>query len=268
MFHRLPAIRTYFDKRINYDEGSFHPQLAHKLIEKADIQLGQKILDMATGTGLVAIEAAKLVGNDGEVLGVDTSPGMLQQAQRKIATDNLNNITLLQADAETIDLPINSFHRIMCCSALPYFSHPHASLKRWKTFLKPDGLMALTGFSETSFVHGLVLREVAQKYGVNFPSWNGITGNQEKCESLLKEVGFPRVEVTWSQFGSYLSLSEAQKSWEVMIQNPLCHPLPDLDSETLEAVKADYNSTLESLVTKKGIWNEITSFFILGYSDK
>ncbi|WP_293074996.1 methyltransferase domain-containing protein [Moorena sp. SIO3H5] len=67
-------VATIYDNRSNsYDNGDFHPRLANGLIEHVDIRPRQKILDIATGTGLVAIEAAKRVGQDGRVVGVDIS---------------------------------------------------------------------------------------------------------------------------------------------------------------------------------------------------
>ena len=84
---------VYSHRSNNYDdEGDFHPRLAHRLIECVRIHKGQKILDIATGTGLVAIEAAQLVGSEGKVVGVDISTGMLDQAKRKIEAAGLSNI--------------------------------------------------------------------------------------------------------------------------------------------------------------------------------
>ncbi len=97
-------VANIYSQRSNaYDEGDFHPRLACRLIECAEIQRGQKILDIATGTGLVAIEAAQLVGRSGQVVGVDISPGMLNQAKRKISTAGLNNVELQVADAELLN---------------------------------------------------------------------------------------------------------------------------------------------------------------------
>ena len=71
-------VAAYFDRRsATYDTGDFHPRLAARLIEAAGIKEGQTVLDVATGTGLVAIEAARRVGSSGRVVGLDISPGML-----------------------------------------------------------------------------------------------------------------------------------------------------------------------------------------------
>ncbi len=258
----------YSQRSSNYDEGDFHPRLAHHLIEHARISSGDKILDIATGTGLVAIEAAQLVGSEGQVVGVDISTGLLEQAQRKARVAKLNNIELMLADAETLDFPDNTFDRVLCCSALPLMTNVPADLRLWRRFLKPDGLIGLCVFAETAFVGGVVLQKVAKRYGVELV-FSDLTGTQQKCYSLLREASFEDVEVKTEQFGSYISLSQAKAMGEGSFRNlrnphPLSRPLLQLKPEQLEQVKAECLVELEALVTDKGVWNDITTFFVFG----
>ena len=51
----------YSSRSDNYDNGEWHPRIAHHLVESARLQTGMQILDIATGTGMVAIEAAQIV---------------------------------------------------------------------------------------------------------------------------------------------------------------------------------------------------------------
>ena len=205
-------VAALYNQRSNsYDEGDFHPLLAHRLIEHIGIHNGQKILEIATGTGLVAIEAAQLVGSSGQVVGVDISTGLLKVAQRKILAAGLSNIELVVADAENLDFPNNSFDRLLCCSALPFMTNLTADLRLWHRFLKPDGLIGLCVFAETAFITGVVLKKVALRYGVSL-IFSDLTGTKEKCYTLLQEAGFEDVEVKTEQFGSYISLSEARRA--------------------------------------------------------
>ena len=255
---------VYSHRSNNYDdEGDFHPRLAHRLIECVGIYKGQKILDIATGTGLVAIEAAQLVGSESHVVGVDISTGLLKVAQQKILAAGLSNIELRQADAEASEFPDNSFDRVLCCTALPLMTNLQATLRLWHRFLKPDGLIGLCVFAETAFITGVVLQKVAQRYGVSL-IFNDLTGTETKCYTLLQQAGFKDIEVKTEQYGSYISLSTAKKSWEGSLKYPLCHPLEQLSPEQLQQVKADYFTQLEALETDKGIWNDITTFFVLG----
>ncbi len=57
----------YSRRSHTYDEGDWHPRIAYRLVELAKISRGQHVLDIATGTGMVAIEAAQLVDSQGQV---------------------------------------------------------------------------------------------------------------------------------------------------------------------------------------------------------
>ncbi len=253
----------YGQRSNSYDQGDFHPRLAHRLIEHADLRSKHKVLDIATGTGLVAIEAAHLVGASGHVVGVDISTGMLKVAQQKISALGLSNIEIVVADAENLDFPDNSFDRVLCCEALPFMTNLPADLRLWHRFLVPDGLIGLCAHAETAFPTGVVLQKVAQRHGVEL-IFSDLTGTEQKCYTLLEEAGFEDIEVKIEQFGSYISLSETKGAWEGSLKHPLCRPLLQLEPEELEQVKIEYLAELETLVTDKGIWNDITTFFILG----
>lgn len=70
-------VVDFFERRTAYDaEGDSHPNEALRLLEYVPIKSGQTILDLATGTGLVAIAAALKTAPEGSVIGVDMSPGM------------------------------------------------------------------------------------------------------------------------------------------------------------------------------------------------
>ncbi len=112
-------VKEFFDRRIDYDrEGDRHPREAKLLLESVQLRQGQKVLDIATGTGLIAIPAAQKVGREGYVVGVDFSSGMLHQARQKIEAAKLSNIELIEADADSIAFLDRSFDVIFCCSAI------------------------------------------------------------------------------------------------------------------------------------------------------
>ncbi len=75
--YKQQIANLYSDRGATYDNGAWHPRIAHRLVEYADIRSGQKVLDIATGTGMVAIEAAQLVGTQGHVIGIDIASGMI-----------------------------------------------------------------------------------------------------------------------------------------------------------------------------------------------
>lgn len=257
-------VATFFNHRTNYDgEGNFHPRLANRLLELAQLHKGQKILDVATGTGLVAISAAQVVGTEGKVVEVDISTGMLNQARQKIAAASLQNLELIEADAEYLNFSNDSFDAILCSSAFVYLSDIPAALYNWHRWLRKDGLVAFSCFSETSFMTPIIIKVCAKVCGVSLPNINEPLGTPENCHKLLEKAGFQDVEVRTEQFGSYLSLNDAKGSWNRRWFHPKGNPLLRLSPEQLERLKAEYIAKLEALATDKGIWNDITTFFVL-----
>lgn len=256
-------VANDFNSRPNYDEGNhFHLGLANRLIEIAQLQPGQEILDVATGTGLVAIAAAQIVGSSGRVVGVDIARGMLEQARRKINMIGLKNVELIEADADYLDFEDNTFDIILCSSALIYLTDIKNSLQQWYRFLKPGGKVAFSCFAETTHTAAIMFRQKAQTYAIFIPNPNEPLGTPQKCQDLLKDVGFREIKVITEQFGSYLS--NVEKAWYGNARSAFGAQVKQLPLEILEQLKAEYIAELEAMATEKGIWNDATTFFVLG----
>jgi len=256
---------NYFNQRSKtYNQSEFHQKFAQIFVEYSQIKLGQKVLDLATGTGLVALKVAQIIGQNGEVMGVDLSKGMLDQAQIKINQLGLQNIQLILGNAENIDLPQNYFDRVLCCSSLHYFSHLDRALKNWYQFLKKDGLIVVSGFSTKAFNLGIIIRNILAEYGIYLADFNEMTANGEKCYQLLKNAGFNDVTIKTEQLGSYLSLTEGEKMWDNMVKNPLFSGIEKLTFKQQENARQKYHQLIKKLLTPQGIWNDTTTFFILG----
>ncbi len=251
-----------FNSRTNYDN-DLRYRLANPLVQLAQLQSEQKILDVATGTGIVAIASAQIVGAQGKVIGVDISSGMLSQAQRKVAAACLQNIELMEADADYLDFSANTFDVIFCSSAIPWFSDIPGVLRSWYRFLKKGGLVAFSSFSETAYTTSVIYRAVAQRHGISMPNINEILGTPEKCRQLLQQASFGDIEIKQEQFGDYISLSDVESWWNINLNNGLGNTLLQLAPEKVEQCKAEYITELETLTTEQGIWNDITTFFVL-----
>ena len=75
-------IEQFNRRAAGYDQdNTYHPPLASRLLELASPEPGESVLDLATGTGLVALGAALAVGRSGRVVGVDICEAMLQQVR-------------------------------------------------------------------------------------------------------------------------------------------------------------------------------------------
>lgn len=258
-------VTAFFDTRTNYDN-DFTYRRAVPVVELAQLQKGQQVLDVATGTGILAVAAAQLVGSEGKVVGVDISPGMLNQARQKIAAAGLQNIELIEADIESFHFNDERFDAILCSSSIVWLSDISAALHNWYRWIKNGGIVSLSCYSDTSFMTPIVIR-VCAKHGISLPNWNEALGSPEKCHRLLQEAGFKDIEVKTEQLGDYISLSDAKNWWKgdgVWI-NPRGNPLSQRSQEQLERLKAAYDAEVETLATQRGVWHDITTFFVIGH---
>ncbi len=109
---------------------------------------GERVLDVACGTGLIAFAAATAVGARGEVLGVDLSGRMVESAGRQARERELANIDFARMDAEQLGLPDASFDVVLCALGLMYVPQPRQALREMHRVLRPGGRIVLAVWGE------------------------------------------------------------------------------------------------------------------------
>lgn len=124
-----------------YDE-FFVPALfgawAPRVVAAAQLRPGMRVADVACGTGVLAIEAAKATGPGGTVIGVDLNPSMLAVARRKAA-----EVDWRQAPAEALPFDSESFDAAVSQFGLMFFEDPQAALAEMWRVLRPGGRFAV-----------------------------------------------------------------------------------------------------------------------------
>ena len=117
-------------------------RVSDRLVALAHIKSGDRVLDIATGTGEPAITAARAVGRSGHVLGVDHSPGMLAAARRRAATLALTNVEYREGDAASLAIPERGFDAVLCRWGLMFVPELNPTAQRIHDLLKPGGWLA------------------------------------------------------------------------------------------------------------------------------
>ncbi|MFQ5899678.1 MAG: class I SAM-dependent methyltransferase [Candidatus Methylomirabilia bacterium] len=139
--HKRRVAAVYNLAAAGYDKPAMHFFLraATHLVQFAEIQSGQTILDAATGTGAAAIAAARVVGPTGRVVGVDIAKDMLEQARRNVAAAGLTNIELREGDAEYLPFEDHNFDTVICASSIFFLADMVAGLREWRRVAKSGG---------------------------------------------------------------------------------------------------------------------------------
>jgi len=129
-------------------------KVSDRLIELANVESGDKVLDVATGIGEPAISAAKIVGKSGHVTATDISSEMLEIAEERARSLSLNEIMdFKQSDAERLELGTNqAFNSIICRWGLMFLPNLDRALSNMLRLLVPGGKLAAAVWSEPSKV--------------------------------------------------------------------------------------------------------------------
>jgi ubiquinone/menaquinone biosynthesis C-methylase UbiE len=259
---------TYNERSRTYDESEWHRKTALRLVADLPPRPGDRVLDIATGTGTIALHAASRVGPHGKVVGIDLSEGMLAQARAKLSASGHDHLEFIRVDAENLGFPPNSFDRMYCASAFFWILDPVATLKHWRGLLKPGGGLGFHALPETSYVWVSVTREVLANYGISY-ILNTPTGTLDKCRQLLVDSGFRKFDIREEKMGYFIPLEQAKGAWLTKDEfSPGQHPNPlvNVSPEIVAQAQRDYDAKMEELDTDKGVWNDITMYYV--YAEK
>ena len=134
--------RYGWDKAYNYYEDSWSKQLEpaqNRLLEMADLKPGERVLDLACGTGLVSFRAAEKVGPTGSVLGTDISDNMVKAATSIAKEQNITNINFERKDTEDLQLNGTTFDAALDALGLMYYPVPLKACEEMRNALKSGG---------------------------------------------------------------------------------------------------------------------------------
>lgn len=132
-------------------EGLWGAQLAGvqaALLDNATLQPGEQVLDLACGTGLVTLAAARAVGPSGHALGTDLSGEMVALAEQQARRQGVSNARFTRMDAEQLALADGSVDVVLCSLGLMYVPEPQRVLGEARRVLRPGGRLVVSVWGE------------------------------------------------------------------------------------------------------------------------
>lgn len=224
-----------------------------RLVALTKPQPGEHILDVACGTGVVTRFAAKLVGPDGRVVGLDLSPEMLKIA-RMIKPDGqqLPVIEWDEGDVNALPYENETFDIVCCAFGFMFFPDRIAALKEIRRVLKPGGRMALSVWGSISKCPGqLAMKESWEKYiGTDTAARilrQHVLSDPETVQSLVQDAGFRNVSVQPTMGDVHMS------SPEQLVRSYCAMAGISADDETKAEVIGYVISALQPYITPEGL---------------
>jgi ubiquinone/menaquinone biosynthesis C-methylase UbiE len=240
---------------------------ARALLDRLEVRPGQRVLDLACGTGIVARRAARRVGPDGEVTGVDVNPGMLAVAREAAASEGAA-VRFQQASADDLPLPDGCVDIACCQQGLQFFDDRPAALAQLHRVLAPGGRLGLSVCRSLEHQPGYVPLVEALRRHVGEPAAQGMAspfafGDRDRVRALLQETGFHDVEIHIEVVPVRLDSPEAFLHGEVA-SSPLKEAISALDRDVLDALIADLADGLAPHTDDRGIAFPFETLIVTG----
>jgi ubiquinone/menaquinone biosynthesis C-methylase UbiE len=216
------------------------------LLALAPPAVGERVLDIACGTGLVSFDAARAVGPSGRVLGIDLSDRMINAAERRARDLKISNCTFSRMDAESLALPDAGVDVALCALGLMYMPDPEQALREMYRVLRPGGRVSLAVWGERSkcgwsAIFPIVDDEVTSEVCPLFFR----LGQQDTLARLCADAKF--CNVRHRRIAVTLTFSDADEACDAaFVGGPVALAWSRFDDEVRARVRARYLNAIES----------------------
>jgi len=245
----------------------FHPW-AVDLVDTAEPQVGERVLDVACGTGVVSRVAGGRVGTSGKIVGLDINPAMLSVAGSIVPEGSA--IEWKTGSADSMPFPDQSFDLVLCQQGLQFFPDKTAALAEMNRVLAPGGRVALSVWRDIRHIPGYAAFADAIEAHLtpepaNFVRLTGALGDEAVLRNLLDEAEFHDLEVRLATKEIHFPSAE-DFVWQWVQTTPLAwmQVVNQADDSVRAAVVADLEDRLQDYQDGDGLTFPIEAYIATG----
>jgi ubiquinone/menaquinone biosynthesis C-methylase UbiE len=231
--------------------------VADDLIAIAALRPGERVLDVACGTGVVTRLASRLVGAAGTVAGLDINPGMLAVARS--ATPPGMTIAWHEGRAEAMPLPDASFDAVLCQMGLQFVPDKPAALSEMRRVLAPGGRLILNAPGPTPQLF-LIMREALGRHigaeAAGFVNHVFSLHDRAELQSLMNRAGFRDVSVE-ADVKSLRLPAPKEFFWQYVHSTPLAGVVGQVSEERRRILERDVVAQWQEFVKNRGLMLQV-----------
>jgi SAM-dependent methyltransferase len=235
-------VAEEFDRRAaTYDGGEMHRWQAQRAAQLLDLQAGQRVLDIATGTGLAARAVVELAERT-TVVGIDVSRRMLEVARGK---SHPCRCRFIQADAQRLPFRTAVFDALVCVAAIPYIPDLGAALTEWCRVGRSDAALVFTTPAADGIAAHWLLGQAAEAHGLAVPNPHAAVGSPDRIRAVVESFGLSLIRVERDTFPDLLE-DEPRTAFDRVIDYGFAEPLRAVSDDLREAIFDTYAHLYEA----------------------
>jgi ubiquinone/menaquinone biosynthesis C-methylase UbiE len=229
--------------------------LAHDLIELAELRAGERVLDVACGTGIVARLAADQVGGD-SVAALDINPGMLAVARTAVPDAG---IEWHEGSAEALPLGDATFDVVLCQMGLQFFPDKPAAVREMSRVLTRGGRVLLSVPGPTPPLFAVVEEPLRRHLGpeaAGFIATVFSVHGTTRLWKLLEDSGFGDVHAS-SERKTLAAPRAEDFLWQYLCSTPIAEAVGELDDGGRAELQDEVVAAWEPFVADGGLALEV-----------
>ena len=224
------------------------------LVDVAHVGVGERVLDVACGTGVVARAAAERVGPAGRVVGVDLNSGMIAVA-RSLPTPVGASIEWIERSALDLRLQDASMDVVLCQQGLQFFPDKALAMREMRRVLARGGRLALSVWNGIGLYNSAVgealARFVSDAAALQFCASRQVP-TKEELQRLATEAGFSAVDVRVSRINVHLPRLD-QFTLDHLSATPVAPLIAAAEPEAREKIGASVMKELQRYADGEGV---------------
>ena len=238
--HNDEIAATFDGRARGYRDSDWHRASAARLVDLCGLKTGDRVLDAGTGTGFAALHAARQVGDQGRVVGVDISQGMLSEARAEAAACKLTNVEFVQSDATSLAQFANAAFDVVTAATSLIYIPVERGLREWHRLLAAGGLMAFSTIAAGFPLGGRLFRECAAEYGVLIDDPCAPLGSADACRNALAAAGFVDADIVTEPI--QFTIRDIDRAWESNLHSLAHKAVRSLPGESFSGLQQRYQA--------------------------